>query len=179
MLNDVEVAPYSDALLKQPERDGSNPIERKAVYRTQVEIQSMPASLVVQIALWPDKLADWADEMGIAPAVVYNMLAGVKPYHRVRTLLARRLNVYKESLDHLVDARRPEPRAKLPPDPPQMLALPAPRQAPPAAPAPSGPDRRSVPAPHASRRPRRDAVRERHAAAQASGTSVSQIIMNL
>ncbi len=168
MINHIEVAPYSDALLRQPERDGSNPIERKAVYRTQVEIQSMPASLVVQIALWPDKLADWAEEMGIAPAVVYNMLAGVKPYHRVRTLLARRLNVYKESLDHLIDARRPEPRAKLPPDPPETLASPAPRPAPPAA-----------PAPHVSRRPRRDAVRERHAPAQAGGTSVSQIIMNL
>ncbi len=179
MINDIEVAPYSDALLRQPERDGSNPIERKAVYRTQVEIQSMPASLVVQIALWPDKLADWAEEMGIAPAVVYNMLAGVKPYHRVRTLLARRLDVYKESLDHLIDARRPEPRAKLPPDPPETLAPPAPRPAPPAAPAPSSPGRSSVPAAHVSRRPRRDAVRERHAPAQASGTSVSQIIMNL
>ncbi|CAN5745242.1 hypothetical protein BH23GEM5_BH23GEM5_21880 [soil metagenome] len=168
MINDIEVAPYSDALLRQPERDGSNPIERKAVYRTQVEIQSMPASLVVQIALWPDKLADWAEEMGIAPAVVYNMLAGVKPYHRVRALLARRLDVYKESLDHLIDARRPEPRAKLPPDPPETLAPPAPR-----------PGRSSVPAAHVSRRPRRDAVRERHAPAQAGGTSVSQIIMNL
>ena len=78
----------------------------------------MPASLVVQIALWPDKLSDWADEMGIAPSVVYNMLAGTKPYHRVRALLARRLNVYKQSLDHLIDAPRPEPLAELPPEPP-------------------------------------------------------------
>jgi hypothetical protein len=179
MINDIEVAPYSDALLRQPERDGSNSIERKAVYRTHVEIQSMPASLVVQIALWPDKLADWAEEMGIAPAVVYNMLAGVKPYHRVRTLLARRLDVYKESLDHLIEARRPEPRAKLPPDPPETLAPPAPCPAPPAAPAPSSPGRSSVPAAHVSRRSRRDAVRERHAPAEAGGTSVSQIIMNL
>jgi hypothetical protein len=100
------------------ERDGGNPIERKAVYRAQVEIRSMPASLVVQIALWPDKLADWAKETSVAPAVVYNMLAGVKPYHRVRTLLARRLNVPKRVLDHLIDAPRPEPLAKVPPDPP-------------------------------------------------------------
>jgi hypothetical protein len=100
------------------ERDGSNAIERKAVYRAQVEIRSMPASLVVQIALWPDKLADWAKETAVAPAVVYNMLAGVKPYHRVRTLLARRLDVPKRVLDHLIDAPRPEPLAKIPPDPP-------------------------------------------------------------
>ena len=99
------------------ERTGANPIERKAVYRAQLEIQAMPASLVVQIALWPDKLADWAKEMEIAPAVVYNMLANVKPYHRVRGLLARRLNVPKEALDWLIEAPRPEPLAKLPPDP--------------------------------------------------------------
>jgi hypothetical protein len=100
------------------ERDGTNAIERKAVYRAQLEIRSMPASLVVQIALWPDKLADWAKETSVSPAVVYNMLAGVKPYHRVRSLLARRLNVPKRVLDHLIDAPRPEPLAKLPPDPP-------------------------------------------------------------
>jgi hypothetical protein len=107
-----------------PERDGTNAIERKAVYRAQLEIRSMPASLVVQIALWPDKLADWAKETGIAPAVVYNMLAGVKPYHRVRTLLARRLNVSKHVLDYLVDAPRPEPLAKVPPDPPADFTAP-------------------------------------------------------
>lgn len=178
MINDIEVAPYSDALLKQAERDGSNPIERKAVYRTQVEIQSMPAWRVVQIALWPAKLADWADEMGIAPAVVYNMLAG-KPYHRVRTLLARRLNVYKESLNHLIDARRPEPRAKLPPEPPEQLYAAAPRPPEPISPAPSRAVPSSTPAARTPHRPRRDAVRERHAPAHASGASVSQIIMNL
>ena len=176
MINDIEVGPYPEALLRQPKRDGSNPIERKAVYRTQLEIQSMPASLVVQIALWPNKLADWAEEMGIAPAVVYNMLAGVKPYHRVRTLLARRLNVYKESLDHLIDARRPEPRAKLPPEPPESVdtapspARPAPRG--PTGAAPSG----APPAPHGRGR---EAVRDRRSPAHATGGSVSQIIMNL
>ncbi len=113
-------------------RDGSNPIERKAVYRAQLEIKSMPASLVVQIALWPDKLADWAKEMAIAPSVVYNMLANVKPYHRVRTLLARRLDVAKGVLDHLIEAPRPEPLAKLPPEPPPTDPLEP--QAPPAPP---------------------------------------------
>lgn len=118
MLNEAADMWSGPALFPLRERDGTNPIERKAVYRAQVEIGSMPASLVVQIALWPDKLADWSKETGVAPAVVYNMLAGVKPYHRVRTLLARRLNVSKRFLDHLIDARRPEPHAKVPPDPP-------------------------------------------------------------
>jgi hypothetical protein len=116
------------------ERDGTNPIERKAVYRAQLEIGSMPASLVVQIALWPDKLADWAKESGIAPAVVYNMLAGVKPYHRVRSLLARRLNVPKSVLDYLVDAPRPEPLAKVPPDPPAAVEAATPSPSPPSSP---------------------------------------------
>lgn len=115
------VAVSASSVLRK--RDGSNPIERKAVYRALLEIRSMPASLVVQIALWPDKLADWAKESGIAPAVVYNMLAGVKPYHRVRTLLARRLDVPKAVLDHLVDAPRPEPLSRIPPDPPQDFPL--------------------------------------------------------
>jgi hypothetical protein len=118
MLHDAEDFAPSGITFPLQERDGSNPIERKAVYRAQLEIRSMPASLVVQIALWPDKLADWARETSVAPSVVYNMLAGVKPYHRVRNLLARRLNVPKRVLDHLIDAPRPEPLAKVPPDPP-------------------------------------------------------------
>ncbi len=146
------------------ERDGTNPIERKAVYRAQLEIRSMPASLVVQIALWPDKLADWAKESAIAPSVVYNMLANVKPYHRVRTLLARRLNVPKESLDHLIEAPRPEPLAKLPPEPPQSTVNPAPSPQPSKAPARTAnptPEPTSSPPPVSpsapSRRPRRKA----------------------
>ena len=125
MLNEAADTWSGPALFPLRERDGTNPIERKAVYRAQVEIGSMPASLVVQIALWPDKLADWSKETGVAPAVVYNMLAGVKPYHRVRTLLARRLHVSKRFLDHLIDAPRPEPQAKVPPDPPGYSGDPA------------------------------------------------------
>lgn len=121
MLDEFESSPTDGLPLFAP-RDGSNPLERKAVFRAQLEIKSMPASLVVQIALWPDKLADWAKEMDISPSVVYNMLAGTKPYHRVRALLARRLNVYKRTLDHLIDAPRPEPFAKLPPEPPHGWA---------------------------------------------------------
>jgi hypothetical protein len=133
MIQETEPVGSAAAGVMHRERDGSNPIERKALYRAHVEMRSMAPSLVVQIALWPDKLADWARETGVAASVVYNMLAGVKPYHRVRALLARRLDVPKEVLDHLIDAPRPEPRAKLPPDPPpDAPPLPA------APPAPAG-----------------------------------------
>ena len=109
------------------ERDGSSVPERKAVYRVQTKIAAMSASLVVQLLLWPDQISDWAKEVNVRPSVVYNMLAGprssspqwpYKPYHRVRELLAKRLGITKEQLDYLIDAPRPQPRSRIPLDPP-------------------------------------------------------------
>lgn len=109
------------------ERDGSSIPERKAVYRVQTEIAAMSASMVVQLLLWPDQIADWAKEVNVRPSVVYNMLAGprsstsqwpYKPYHRVRELLAKRLGITKEQIDHLIDSPKPEPRSRTPQDPP-------------------------------------------------------------
>lgn len=93
-------------------RDGRNPVERKAVARVQREIAAMPASLVVQLALWPDEIAAWARAEGSSESLVYNMLARRKPYLRVRERLAERLEVSAAVLAHLVDARRPLPLAK-------------------------------------------------------------------
>ncbi|HEV2132481.1 MAG TPA: hypothetical protein VGR27_15305 [Longimicrobiaceae bacterium] len=169
-------AAYSGSLPRYRLRDGSNPIERKAVYRAQLEIRSMPASLVVQIALWPDKLADWAKETAIAPSVVYNMLANVKPYHRVRTLLARRLNVPKQELDHLIEAPRPEPLAKLPPEPPE---LPAPANAVVSA-APRYEARREEPLSSGEPTPALLSPRRRRAVhRQEGGMAAPQIAMNI
>lgn len=103
------------------DRDGSSVLERKAVYRVQLEIAAMPASLVVQVLLWPEKLTDWAREEGVTPALVYNMLGGFKPYHDLRHRLAERLGVAKGALDHLIDGRRPQPTARRLPDPPAEL----------------------------------------------------------
>jgi hypothetical protein len=99
------------------ERTGRGAIERQALARTRLEIASMPASDVVQLALWPDNIAQWARTAGVSASVVYNMLARVKPYRRVRELLAHRLDVPAFVLDHLVDAARPLPVAMRPPDP--------------------------------------------------------------
>jgi hypothetical protein len=107
------------------DRDGSSVLERKAVYRVQLEIAAMPASLVVQVLLWPEKLTDWAREEGVTPALVYNMLGGFKPYHDLRHRLAERLGVSKGALDHLIDGRRPQPTGRRLPDPPVDLPLPA------------------------------------------------------
>jgi hypothetical protein len=108
-----------------PDRDGSSVLERKAVYRVQLEIAAMPASLVIQILLWPEKLTDWAREEAVTPALVYNMLGGFKPYHDLRHRLAERLGVSKGALDHLIDGRRPQPTGRRLPDPPAEVALPA------------------------------------------------------
>lgn len=106
------------------DRDGGSTLERKALYRVQMEIAAMPASLVVQILLWPEKITDWAREEGVTPALVYNMLGGFKPYHDLRHRLAQRLGVPKGALDHLIDGRRPQPTSRRLPDPPADFGLP-------------------------------------------------------
>lgn len=93
-------------------RDGGNPIERKAIARVQREVGAMPASLIVQLAIWPDEIAPWARNESTSESLVYNMLARRKPYLRVRERLAERLEVSPAILAHLVDARRPLPAAK-------------------------------------------------------------------
>ena len=89
----------------------------QAVARIRLDVASMPASDVVQLALWPDTIANWARTARVSTSVVYNMLARVKPYRRVRELLAHRVDVPAFVLDHLVDAARPLPQALRPPDP--------------------------------------------------------------
>ena len=105
------------------DRDGRSILERKAVYRVQLEIAAMPASLVVQILLWPEKLTDWARDEGVTPALVYNMLGGFKPYHGLRLRLAERLGVTKSAIDHLIDGVRSQPTSRQIPDPPADLSV--------------------------------------------------------
>ena len=100
------------------DRDGLSALERKALYRVHTELPAMPASLVVQILLWPEKITDWARDESVTPALVYNMLGGFKPYHGLRERLAQRLGVTKAAVDHLIDARRQQPSSRRIPEPP-------------------------------------------------------------
>jgi hypothetical protein len=100
------------------DRDGLSALERKALYRVHTELPAMPASLVVQILLWPEKITDWARDENVTPALVYNMLGGFKPYHGLRERLAQRLGVTKSAVDHLIDARRQQPSTRRIPEPP-------------------------------------------------------------
>ena len=104
------------------DRDGLSALERKALYRVHTELPAMPASLVVQILLWPEKITDWARDESVTPALVYNMLGGFKPYHGLRERLAQRLGVTKAAVDHLIDARRQQPSTRRIPEPPPDFA---------------------------------------------------------
>jgi len=78
------------------ERNGRNAVERKAVFRVQTDVASMPASLVVQLALWPDDVAHWSRASGEDES------------------LARRLQVSVAVLSHLIESERPLPTARRP-----------------------------------------------------------------
>jgi hypothetical protein len=89
--------------IERPQRTGDTRIERMAVDRVRAAIAEMPASLVVQLALWPDELARWARAERVAESVVYNLLARRKPYLRIRERLAAHLGVQTGHLAMLVD----------------------------------------------------------------------------
>jgi hypothetical protein len=99
------------------ERDGRNAIERLATDVVRREVAAMPASLVVQLALWPDEIAAWAREIHASESLVYNMLAARKPYARTRAQLAERLEVGIAVVDHLIEARRAVPTPRRGPAP--------------------------------------------------------------
>lgn len=105
-----------------PERTGTTHVEQLAVRTVAREIAAMPASLVVQLALWPDELARWARATRVDTSVVYNALAARKPYRAVRERLALRLDVSPGVLNQLIDAQRPLPTAQRDPDAPKPAA---------------------------------------------------------
>jgi len=128
-----DAAPTNAAAPTPRQRTGGSVIEHQAVARIRLDVASMPASDVVQLALWPDTIANWARTVRVSTSVVYNMLSRVKPYRRVRELLAHRVDVPVYVLDHLVDAARPLPQALRPPDPDRApVRVPPARGAPPA-----------------------------------------------
>ncbi|HEY0971723.1 MAG TPA: hypothetical protein VGE02_12205 [Gemmatimonadales bacterium] len=95
-------------------RDGSNPIEQRAVWRAWRDVAALPASVLVQIALFPETLAEWARRHRVPPPMLYAMLAGAQPHAGIREALARRLGVGIAAVDALVDAERREPMAPTP-----------------------------------------------------------------
>ena len=90
-------------------RDGTNPIEERAVWRAWRDVAALPASVLVQVALFPETLADWARRQRVPPSMLYAMLAGAQPHPGIREALARRLGVAVSAVNVLVDGERREP----------------------------------------------------------------------
>ena len=90
-------------------RDGTNPIEQRAVWRVWRDLAALPASLLVQVALFPETLAEWARRQRVPPSMLYAMLAGTQPHPGLREALARRLGLSSAALALAVDATRREP----------------------------------------------------------------------
>lgn len=107
-----------------PERTGTTLVEQIAIRTVARDVAAMPASLVVQLALWPDELARWARNTRTDASVVYNALAGRKPYRAVRERLAARLGVSPGVLGHLIEATRPLPTSQRDPDAPASASDP-------------------------------------------------------
>jgi hypothetical protein len=119
--------PVSPSLQLPSVRDGSNPVEQRAVWHVWRELAAMPASVLVQVALFPETLADWARRAGVPPSMLYGMLAGTQSHPGLRESLARRLDVPRAALDRLVDGTRREvsvPRAAPLADAPSPAASP-------------------------------------------------------
>jgi hypothetical protein len=111
-----------------PLRDGSNPLERMALYRAGLDVGAFPATLVVQLAMWPNQVVTLARQAGRSPAMFYNALtrANGRPYHSVRRIFVGYLRsiarqhgsdpdpVTKQAIDHLLDARPAEHHGESP-----------------------------------------------------------------
>lgn len=110
-------APPWNTMDRARTRTGRGVLERKALYAVQRELEALPASLLVQLLLWPETISAWAESAGVRSSQAYNTLAGVKWYHDVRQKLADRLGVPKGDVDYLIDARRPLPTSRRRPTP--------------------------------------------------------------
>jgi hypothetical protein len=85
------------------------------VWQAWTQIAALPASLVVQLALYPETLAEWARRREVPASMLYAMLAGTQSHPGLREALARRLDVARGALDALLDAPRREPLISRPP----------------------------------------------------------------
>ncbi|MGI9042089.1 MAG: hypothetical protein ACR2HK_13500 [Gemmatimonadales bacterium] len=107
-------------------RDGTNPLEQKAVYRVALDVAALSASLVVQLLLHPTTLASWCRAEGLSSAITYALLAGTQRAPRVEATLARRIGVAEASLRELIDASCGPPGDRAIGPPPASAHAPSP-----------------------------------------------------
>lgn len=92
------------------ERSLGDPIVLRAIANVDENVAAMPASDVVQLALWPQSLAAWAREQGEDESQLSNLFRRYRTYARLREELARRLSVEPPVLAQLIEARVALPR---------------------------------------------------------------------
>jgi hypothetical protein len=102
------------------DRSATDPIVAAAVDNVRRQVASLSASEVVQLVLYPEPTAGWAQGVGVDESQVANLFRRHRTYARVRLMLAERLGVPLAVLGHLVDgapavsaARRPAAHAEI------------------------------------------------------------------
>lgn len=98
--------------ISRRERTVLDPIVQMAIRNVEINISAMTAAEVVELAVFPQSLAEWAREIGRREAQVYNLLRGYRPYEELRSLLATRLDVPAFLLADLIRRPRAQPVAK-------------------------------------------------------------------
>ena len=87
------------------ERSARDPVVQRAIANVRANIGALPASEVVQLAMWPQTLAAWGRANGEDESQLSNLFRRYRTYARLREALARRLDVPVAVLAHLIDAR--------------------------------------------------------------------------
>ena len=96
------------------ERRLDDPIVRAAIDNVRRHAAALSASEIVQLVLYPDSFAVWAESAGVDDSQVANLFRRHRRYTRLRVLLAGRLGVPILVLDHLIDADPVVPVVKRP-----------------------------------------------------------------
>jgi hypothetical protein len=86
------------------ERGTADPVVRLAVDNVARNLAALSASEIVQLVLYPEPLAAWAEEARVDESQVANLFRRHRIYARVRQLLTTRLGVPLAVLAHLIDA---------------------------------------------------------------------------
>lgn len=86
------------------ERGDADPVLRAAVDNVTRNVGALSASEIVQLVLYPQPLAAWAEGAGVDESQVANLFRRHRRYARVRQLLTERLGMPLLVLAHLIDA---------------------------------------------------------------------------
>jgi hypothetical protein len=92
------------------ERSLRDPVVERAIANVHANIAALPASDVVQLAIWPQTLAAWARASREDESQLSNLFRRYRIYGRLREALARRLDVPVAALAHLIEARAALPK---------------------------------------------------------------------